>query len=83
MADEFDAIANNLIASEANDYLDKRLAAVERWVHQRTARGEPADLRCLIAQVMAEPNDRGPVIVSLCAALWRIREMREANVDNQ
>lgn len=83
VTDEFDEIANNLVASEANEYLDKRLAAVEWWVIDRKANNQPADLRSLIDQVMREPNDRSPVIVAFCAAMWRLREMGEANADHR
>lgn len=78
--DEFFAIANEMAAQEANDYLDRRMAAMEHWVQQREAAGEPADLRSLVMQVMGEPNQRGPVIVALCTAMWRLRE-RNANAD--
>jgi hypothetical protein len=76
-------IANNLVRDEAYDYLRKRLDQVERWVQFRESRGEPADLRSLIDQIMQEPNERGSVIVALGAALWRIREMEKANADNK
>lgn len=78
---EFFAIANEMAAQEANDLLDKRMAALELWVGEREAAGEPADLRSLITQVMHEPNQRSPVIVVLCTAMWRLRE-RNANADN-
>ena len=71
---EFFSIAANLVQDEAYDYLDQRLAQVEMWAKDRERRGLPADLRSLIDQVMREPNERGPVIVALCAALWRLRE---------
>lgn len=74
MADEFDEIANNLVTDEALDYLDQRLRAVDVWAAEREANGQPADLRSLIDQVMHEPNARGPCIVALCAALWKVRE---------
>lgn len=77
---EFFAIANDMAAQEANDYLDRRMAAMEVWVREREAAGEPADLRSLITQVMHEPNERGPVIVALCTSMWRLRE-RNANAD--
>lgn len=77
---EFFAIANELAAQEANDYLDRRMEAVEQWVRQREAAGEPADLRSLVTQVLHEPNERGPVIVTMCTALWRLRE-RETNAN--
>lgn len=84
MADEFDAIANNLVVTEAYDYLDKRLQAVDEWVTDREINHQPADLRSLIDKVMQEPNNRGPVIVALCAALWQVRECRKGNhVDHQ
>lgn len=76
MVDDFDEIANNLVAQEANDYLDKRLEAVDTWVAEREANGERADLRCLIDQIMREPNARGPCLVALGAALWRLRESK-------
>lgn len=76
-------IANGLVRDEAYDYLRKRLDQVERWVEFRESRGEPADLRSLIDQIMREPNERGPVIVALGAALWRIREMEKANADKK
>lgn len=71
---EFFAIANDLATREANDYLDERMAALEKWVQAREEAGEPADLRSLISQVMNEPNQRGPLIVGLCTAMWRLRE---------
>lgn len=77
--EQFFAIANDLAAQEANDYLDRRLAALDEWVAGREADDEPADLRSLILQVMHEPNKRGPVIVALCAAMWRLREMEKTN----
>lgn len=79
VADEFDEIANSLVADEANNYLDKRLLALDKWVTEREASGQPADLRSLINKVMHEPNDRGPVIVALCAAMWRVREYQRGN----
>lgn len=80
---EFFAIANELVDDEANDYLDKRLEAVREWIAQRKSAGEPADLRSLINHVMYEPNSRGPVIVALCTAMWRLLEKEQANADNQ
>lgn len=74
--DQFYDIANNLVAQEANDYLDKRLRAVDEWVAEREANGERADLRSLIDQIMHEPNQRGPCLVALGAALWRLRETK-------
>lgn len=75
---EFYAIANEMAAQEANNYLDRRMEAMEQWVRHREAAGEPADLRSLVTQVLHEPNERGPVIVALCTAMWRLRE-RDAN----
>ena len=74
---EFFSIANNMVEDQAQDYLDKRLAQLDLWVQQREASGAPADLRSLIDQVMNEPNLRGPVIVALCTALWRLRSIKE------
>lgn len=74
---EFFAIANDMAAAEANAYLDKRIAAVDLWVERRRKAGEPADLRSLVLQILHEPNDRGPVIVALAAALWRLRAIRK------
>lgn len=81
LAKEFFDIAGEIAASEANNYLDRRLAQLDRWVIHRGQAGAPADLRSLINQVMQEPNERGPVIVALCTALWRLREMEKANAD--
>lgn len=79
---EFFAIADSLVSEEANDYLDSRLDLVDKWVATREAAGLPADLRTLVEQVMHEPNQRGPVIVAMCTALWRLREIKEqANAD--
>ena len=75
MSDEFWDIANSLVDDEANDYLDARMAAMDNWVRMRQAEGESATLRDLITTVMNEPNQRGPVIVALCTAMWRLREM--------
>ena len=74
---EFFAIANNMVEDQVQDYLDQRLSQLDKWVQQREADGVPADLRSLIDQVMHEPNQRGPVIVALCAALWRLRTIKE------
>lgn len=74
--ERFFAIANDLAAQEANEYLDSRLSIIDEWVRRREATGQPADLRSLIQQVLMEPNSRGPVIVTMCAALWRLREER-------
>lgn len=74
---EFFAIANNMVEGQVNDYLDQRLAELEKWVRHREEVGAPADLRSLIEQIMHEPNARGPVIVALSAALWRLREIKE------
>lgn len=74
---EFFAIANDMAADEANAYLDQRLEAVDKWVAMREKMGEPADLRSLVMAIMHEPNDRGPVIVALSAALWRLRAIRK------
>ena len=74
---EFFAIANDLAAQEANEHLDKQMKVVNEWVAYREAHGQPADLRSLIIQVLQEDNERIPVIVSLCTALWRLREIRE------
>ena len=81
---EFFAIANDMAAAEANAYLDKRLAAVDLWVKRREKAGEPADLRTLVLQILHEPNERGPVIVALAAALWRLRAIQKGIYgDNQ
>lgn len=77
MADEFFEIANNLVADEANDHLDKWLARVDVWAAAREAEGKPVDLRHLISQVLHEPNDKTPVLVALSAAMWRLREMKQ------
>lgn len=77
MADKFFEIANNLVADEANNYLDKRLRVVDAWVAEREAHGEPADLRSMIDQMLREHHERGPALVALSAALWRLREMRK------
>ncbi len=77
MADEkaiFEDIANGLVSDEANDYLDKRLVAVDQWVQYQQERGHPATLRAFIDKLMQEPNERGPVIITLATALWRLRE---------
>lgn len=74
---QFFAIANEVAASEANDYLEQRLKAVDNWVAQRQAAGMTASLRDLIDKVMNEPNTRGPVIVALCTALWRLRAIEK------
>ena len=79
----FYELANSLVQDEAYDYLRKRLEQVELWVRDREQRGQPADLRSLIDQIMREPNERGPVIVALGAALWRIREMEKADADKK
>lgn len=79
----FFEIANQLVVDEANEYLDDRLKRVEAWVKHRTSQNQPADLRSLIEQIMREPNDRGPVIVALSAALWRIREMEKADAERR
>lgn len=71
---KFDEIANAEISAEANNLLDRQLARVRTWTEQRIANGEPADLRHLIRQVMAEPNKRGPVLVAYAAALTRLIE---------
>lgn len=76
--EEFFDIANALVAEEANEYLDGRLKKVASWLEHREEVGKPADLRSLIEQLIQEPNERSAVIVSLAAALWRIREMEKA-----
>jgi hypothetical protein len=70
---KFFEIADSLVAEEANEFLDQRMAVVERWCQFRISRGEPADLRSLIEQLMQEPNMKGPVVVCLAAAMWRLR----------
>lgn len=74
---EFFALANQMASQEAHDYLAKRMEALDLWVAHRESTGEPVDLRSLIMQVMREPNDRGPVIVALCTAMWELRELRK------
>lgn len=79
--DEFFDIANFLISDEVNEFLDKRLKLVDKWVALREARGERADLRALVDQFMREPSHKGPIVALLAAALWRIREMESADAD--
>jgi hypothetical protein len=73
---QFFDIANAEVSAEANKLLDKHLARVDQWCVVRAAHNDPADLRSLIEQIMQEPNHRAPVIVTLAAALWRLREER-------
>lgn len=74
---EFFAIANTMVADEANEYLNKRLKLMEKWIAYQEAHGERADLRALIDQLGLENTARGPTIVCLAAALWRIRELEK------
>lgn len=78
MNSEFFAIADDLVSEQANDYLDSRLEILDQWIQARLAAGMTADLRSFMDQLMREPNQRGPVIVTLSTALWRLRELKEA-----
>lgn len=77
MSDEFSEIANNLVSQEANDYLDQQLSQVDLWVEYQESVGEPADLRNLMDKIHHENSKRGPLIIALSAALWRLREQRK------
>lgn len=70
--EEFFSIANELISVEANSLLDRQLGRVRAWREGRQANGETADLRDLIAQVVAEPNKRGLVLAAYAAAMYRL-----------
>jgi hypothetical protein len=79
--EEFFGIANNLIVEEASDFLEKRMAGLDAWVQAREAHGQRADLRSLIESMMRGQEMRGPVITSLAAAMWKLREMEQANAE--
>lgn len=75
-------IANDLASMEANEWLDSRMEALDRWFTRRESVGEPTDLRSLIMQMLMEPNERMHCIVALATAMWRLREM-ESRHGNQ
>lgn len=76
---EFFDIAGNLVESEANSFLDARLEALRRWERAQSAVGDRADLRTLIEKMMREPAHRGPAVILLATAMWRLKGMENAN----
>lgn len=70
-------IAKEEAQLEVDQVVDKQLERVDVWVAAREAKGLPATLYDLIAQVYSEPTERAPILATLCGALWRLREMRD------
>lgn len=72
--DAFFAIANEVVAPEAFDLLNKHLEGVVAWRQECLAEGKPADLRSLIVRLQNEKNRRGPVLAAYAAAIWKLLE---------
>lgn len=71
----FQQIASSEVQIEANDVLDKTLARTRKWRDDyRAAQRREPTLHDLIQQMLAEPSPRGPALVGLAAALWRLLE---------
>lgn len=76
---EFLDIVSHLAADEANDFLDKRLILVDKWMEIQAENGARIDLQAFIQKLLSEDSQRGPTVVCLAAALWRLKEMERAN----
>lgn len=74
----FKEMTDAVMYEEANRLLDRHKAKVKKWIDVEREKGKEPTLNDLIKKLMAEPNKRQHVIVSLSAGLWRLIEQEDS-----
>lgn len=73
---KFKDITDQILADDANRLLERYLTRVDNWVHNQRLDGLDPTLYDLAKKMSKEDVTKNALVVSLAAAIWRLRELQ-------
>ena len=73
---EFKEMTDQILADDANRLLDRYLTRVNNWVHNQRLDGLDPTMYDLAKKMSKEDVTKNALVVSLAAAIWRLRELQ-------
>lgn len=73
---QFKEMTDNMLAEDANRLLDRYLTRIDNWMHNQRLDGLDPTLYDLAKKMSKEDVTKNALIVSLAAAIWRLRQVQ-------
>lgn len=73
---QFKEMTDQILAEDANRILDRYVTRVDNWLHNQRLDGLEPTLSDLAKKMSREDVTKNALVVSLAAAIWRLREIQ-------